>query len=260
MSERECVCVCVYIYIYVCVCVFMCVCVFVCGLVRACVNIVYVWARVCVCMCVRVCVTVCMHVCCCPHCLHNADKRMIVAKYLCFSIRCVIVIDGKHLKYCWYHLYALWNTVTLYCLIYHDVQLFQVIMINAKRVDLLITIKLVDVLLICPIQFIFRIFMNRNSHTHTKKLTNNIYRCVRGRDKLFFHIVCKCFVEMDKMQSHCNLMTFAAIYKKALGSGGRAVERRTVNRGDGGSIPPTAVLKLGNFVHPTFTSVIRNRQ
>ena len=30
-------------------------------------------------------------------------------------------------------------------------------------------------------------------------------------------------------------------------SGGRAVERRTVNRGDGGSIPPTT---LGNFVTP----------
>ena len=29
-----------------------------------------------------------------------------------------------------------------------------------------------------------------------------------------------------------------------VGSGGRAVERRTVNRGDGGSIPPTAVSKL----------------
>ena len=27
-------------------------------------------------------------------------------------------------------------------------------------------------------------------------------------------------------------------------SGGRAVERQTVNRGDGGSIPPTAVSKL----------------
>ena len=29
--------------------------------------------------------------------------------------------------------------------------------------------------------------------------------------------------------------------------GGRAVERRTVNRGDGGSIPPTAVSKLRQF-------------
>ena len=28
-----------------------------------------------------------------------------------------------------------------------------------------------------------------------------------------------------------------------MGSGGRAVERRTVNRGDGGSIPPTGVSK-----------------
>ena len=32
-----------------------------------------------------------------------------------------------------------------------------------------------------------------------------------------------------------------------MGSGGRAVERRTVNRGDGGSIPPTAVSKLRQF-------------
>ena len=30
-------------------------------------------------------------------------------------------------------------------------------------------------------------------------------------------------------------------------SDGRAVERRTVNRGDGGSIPPTAVSKLRQF-------------
>ena len=31
------------------------------------------------------------------------------------------------------------------------------------------------------------------------------------------------------------------------GSGGRPVERRTVNREDGGSIPPTAVSKLRQF-------------
>ena len=35
-----------------------------------------------------------------------------------------------------------------------------------------------------------------------------------------------------------------------MGSGGRAVERRTVNRGDGGSIPPTAVSKLRQFRSP----------
>ena len=34
-------------------------------------------------------------------------------------------------------------------------------------------------------------------------------------------------------------------------SGGHAVERQTVNRGDGGSIPTAAVSKLGNFVHLT---------
>ena len=32
-------------------------------------------------------------------------------------------------------------------------------------------------------------------------------------------------------------------------SGGRVVERRTVNRGDGGSIPPTAVSKLSVIPH-----------
>ena len=35
-----------------------------------------------------------------------------------------------------------------------------------------------------------------------------------------------------------------------VGSGGHAVERRTVNRGDGGSIPPTAVSKLWQFPSP----------
>ena len=35
-----------------------------------------------------------------------------------------------------------------------------------------------------------------------------------------------------------------------LGSGGRTVERRTVNRGDGGSIPSTAVSKVTHFRSP----------
>ena len=35
-----------------------------------------------------------------------------------------------------------------------------------------------------------------------------------------------------------------------MGSGGGAVERRTVNRGDGGSIPPATVSKLRQF-HPS---------
>ena len=38
------------------------------------------------------------------------------------------------------------------------------------------------------------------------------------------------------------------IFKIMVGSGGRAVERPTVNRGDGGSISPTAVSKLRQFV------------
>ena len=36
-----------------------------------------------------------------------------------------------------------------------------------------------------------------------------------------------------------------------MGSGGLAIERLTVNRGDGGSIHPPPFRNLGNFVHPT---------
>ena len=42
-------------------------------------------------------------------------------------------------------------------------------------------------------------------------------------------------------------------------SGGRAVERRTVNRGDGGSNPPTAVLKLRQFRSPHIACVFQKR-
>ena len=44
-----------------------------------------------------------------------------------------------------------------------------------------------------------------------------------------------------------NIKTFE---KELMGSGGRAVERRTVNRWDDGSIPPTAVSKLRQFRSP----------
>ena len=35
-----------------------------------------------------------------------------------------------------------------------------------------------------------------------------------------------------------------------MGSGGRTIACRTVNRGDGGSIPPTAISKLRQFRSP----------
>ena len=44
--------------------------------------------------------------------------------------------------------------------------------------------------------------------------------------------------------------TFMGTLYMFVGSGGRAVERRIVNRGDGGSIPPTAVSKLRQFRSP----------
>ena len=37
---------------------------------------------------------------------------------------------------------------------------------------------------------------------------------------------------------------------RVVASDGRTVERRTVNRGDGGSIPPTAVSKFRQFHSP----------
>ena len=48
-------------------------------------------------------------------------------------------------------------------------------------------------------------------------------------------------------------------WTQSVGSGGREVERRTVNRGEGGSIPPAAVSKLRQFLHPTFACVFRKR-
>ena len=41
--------------------------------------------------------------------------------------------------------------------------------------------------------------------------------------------------------------TRRAFTRTLVGSSGRAVERRTVNRGDVGSIPPSAILKLRQF-------------
>ena len=47
------------------------------------------------------------------------------------------------------------------------------------------------------------------------------------------------------------LMCFILVLHLVLvGSGGRAVECRTVNRGDVGSIPLTAILKLRQFCSP----------
>ena len=46
------------------------------------------------------------------------------------------------------------------------------------------------------------------------------------------------------------LCCIVCLYIFLVRSGGRAVERRTVNQGDGGSIPPTAVSKLRQFRLP----------
>ena len=54
-------------------------------------------------------------------------------------------------------------------------------------------------------------------------------------------------------------MIYSLIVILKVRSGGRAVERRTVNRGDGGSIPPTAVSKLRQFRSPHIACVFRKR-
>ena len=47
--------------------------------------------------------------------------------------------------------------------------------------------------------------------------------------------------------------------EKSCGSGGHAVERRTINRGHGGSILPAAISKLRQFRNPTFACFFRKR-
>jgi len=47
---------------------------------------------------------------------------------------------------------------------------------------------------------------------------------------------------------HCNPVTKRI--ESFVGSGCRAIERRIVNRGDGSSIPPTAISKLRQFRSP----------
>ena len=53
-----------------------------------------------------------------------------------------------------------------------------------------------------------------------------------------------------KVTHKCNYYGTTGPTLSCIERGGRAVERRTVNRGDGGSIPPTAVSKLRQFRLP----------
>ena len=48
----------------------------------------------------------------------------------------------------------------------------------------------------------------------------------------------------------CHLSHLDTNLQVEVWSGGRVVERRTVNRGDGGSIPHTTVSKLRQFLSP----------
>ena len=67
----------------------------------------------------------------------------------------------------------------------------------------------------------------------------------------------------EHVGSACVNETFVEWYTKTdvvdVRSGGRAVELRIVNRGDGGSIPPTAVSKLRQFRSPHIACVFRKR-
>ena len=59
-------------------------------------------------------------------------------------------------------------------------------------------------------------------------------------------------VHTTHVHTHTNIQTH-------VGSSSRAVEHRTVNREDGGSIPPTDVSKLRQFLHPTCACVFWKR-
>ena len=66
-----------------------------------------------------------------------------------------------------------------------------------------------------------------------------------------FHVLVHRLVLEKSVNRHLSkgVMGLYSQYE-VVGSGGRTVERRTVNRGDGGSIPPTAVSKLRQFHSP----------
>ena len=63
---------------------------------------------------------------------------------------------------------------------------------------------------------------------------------------------------LGRMHLGLGLVSWVGVVRGCLkgGSGGSTVEPRTVNRGDSGSIPPTAISKL---LHPTFACVFRKR-
>ena len=56
--------------------------------------------------------------------------------------------------------------------------------------------------------------------------------------------------------THLVSRTLTFIMYQHVGNGGRTLERRTVNRGDDGSIPPFR--NLGNFIHAIFACVLCN--
>ena len=63
---------------------------------------------------------------------------------------------------------------------------------------------------------------------------------------------------VKKSASNARLQT-RQVSKLQVKSGDHAVERRTVNRGDGGSIPPASVSKLRQFHSPHIACVFRKR-
>ena len=77
--------------------------------------------------------------------------------------------------------------------------------------------------------------------------TENFLSCERP-----FRISAKFSAMTYSMSSSCSkLQHKTQEYRANLWrSGGRAVERQIVNRGDGGSIPPTAISKLRQFRSP----------
>ena len=63
----------------------------------------------------------------------------------------------------------------------------------------------------------------------------------------------------NDLQNVAYIYIYIAMVERVVRSGGHAVERRTVNRGNGGSIPPTAVSKLRQFHSPHIACVFRKR-
>ena len=88
-------------------------------------------------------------------------------------------------------------------------------------------------------------------------LENMLTRAYKFQNTFLYKILDIFWLNSAFMMTNAELRWRTAA--KLVRSGGRAVERWTVNRGDGGSIQPTTISKLRQFRSPHIACVFRKR-